>query len=176
AKLAVLTRGGRQMTGQDTTFSGARHAREELRERCLALVRRWQPIAQGCWDQAAANRLGEELEQIADTSERLGLDDVNNSALELSAYLCSFVDDRLIPNAKDLVRLADMVNRLGFVLTDLSATATAAVHALPARAPEIPVSVPIAAPIPVMPLAPEASTAQTESDETPGAAEVSTQT
>jgi len=126
------------MTGQDTTtLSGAQHAREELRERCLALVRRWQPLAQGGWDQNAASRLGEEVEQIADTSERLGLDNVNGSALELSAYLCSFVDDRLIPNTKDLARLADMVNRLGLVLTDLSATATAAVHSLPsARASE----------------------------------------
>ena len=125
------------MTGQDTTtFSGAQRAREELRERCLALVRRWQPLAQGGWDHSAASRLGEEVEQITETSERLGLDDVNGSALELSAYLCSFVDDRLVPNAKDLIRLADMVNRLGFVLTDLSATATAEVHALPgARAP-----------------------------------------
>jgi PleD family two-component response regulator len=128
------------MTGQDTTLSGAQRAREELRERCLALVRRWQPLAQGGWDQVAASRLGEEIEQIADTSERLGLDDVNGSALELSAYLCSFVDDRLVPAPKDLTKLADMVNRLGFVLTDLSATATAAVHALPSAraAPEIP--------------------------------------
>jgi PleD family two-component response regulator/EAL domain-containing protein (putative c-di-GMP-specific phosphodiesterase class I) len=120
------------MTGQDTTtLSGAQRARDELRERCLALVRRWQPLAQGGWDQSAASRLGEEIEQIGDTSERLGLDDVNGSALELSAYLCSFIDDRLIPSQKDLVKLADMVNRLGFVLTDLSATTTAAVHALP---------------------------------------------
>jgi len=120
------------MTGQDTTtFSGAQRAREELRERCLALVRRWQPLAQGGWDHGAASRLGEEVEQIAETSERLGLDDVNGSALELSAYLCSFIDDRLAPNSKDLNRLADMVNRLGFVLTDLSATATAEVHSLP---------------------------------------------
>jgi EAL domain-containing protein (putative c-di-GMP-specific phosphodiesterase class I)/DNA-binding response OmpR family regulator len=120
------------MTGQDTTtFSGAQRAREELRERCLALVRRWQPLAQGGWDHGAASRLGEEVEQIADTSERLGLDDVNGSALELSAYLCSFIDDRLVPNDRDLGRLAEMVNRLGFVLTDLSATATAEVHLLP---------------------------------------------
>src|SRR5947209_4726874 len=143
-----------QMTGQDTTLSGARHAREELRERCLALVRRWQPLAQGGWDQAAASRLGDEVEQIADTSERLGLDDVNGSALEVSAYLCSFVDDRLVPSAKDLGRLADMVNRLGFVLTDLSATATAAVHALPtARAAEpAPVEMAVATPEPSAPL------------------------
>ncbi|MBS0556639.1 MAG: EAL domain-containing protein [Proteobacteria bacterium] len=127
------------MSGQDTTtHSGAQqHAREELRERCLALVRRWQPLAQGGWDQVAARKLGEEIEQIADTSERLGLEDVNGSALELAAYLCSFVDDRLAPNARDLQRLADMVNRLGAVLTDLSATQTAAVHPLPgSRAPE----------------------------------------
>lgn len=141
------------MTGTDTTtLSGAQRAREELRERCLALVRRWQPLAQGGWDQAAASRLGEEVEQIADTSERLGLDDVNGSALELSAYLCSFVDDRLVPAQKDLARLADMVNRLGFVLTDLSATATAEVHALPTAraAAEIP------QPAVVEPAAPEA--------------------
>ena len=163
------------MTGQDTTFSGARHAREELRERCLALVRRWQPLAQGGWDQGAASRLGEEVEQIADTSERMGLDDVNCSALELSAYLCSFVDDRLVPNAKDLVRLADMVNRLGFVLTDLSATATAAVHALPARAPEIAASVPLATQSPATPLAQHAPMAPTEPAETPVSAEVSGQ-
>jgi EAL domain-containing protein (putative c-di-GMP-specific phosphodiesterase class I)/DNA-binding response OmpR family regulator len=134
-----------------TTLSGAQRAREELRERCLTLVRRWQPLAQGGWDQIAASRLGEEIEQIADTSERLGLDDVNSSALELSAYLCSFLDDRLVPNAKDLVRLADMVNRLGFVLTDLSATTTAEVHALPVRTAEaVPVSqpAPAAAPLP----------------------------
>jgi len=118
-----------------TTLSGAQRAREELRERCLALVRRWQPLAQGGWDQTSASRLGEEVEQITETSERLGLDDVNVSALELSAYLCSFLDDRLVPTPKDLTKLADMVNRLGFVLTDLSATATAAVHALPTARP-----------------------------------------
>ncbi|MDR3385520.1 MAG: EAL domain-containing protein [Rudaea sp.] len=121
------------MSGQDTTtmLEGAERARAELRERCLALVRRWQPLAQNGWEQAAARKLGEEVDQIALTSERLGLDDVNTSALELEAYLCSFVDDRLVPNARDLSRLADMVNRLGSVLTDLSATATAAVHELP---------------------------------------------
>jgi PleD family two-component response regulator/EAL domain-containing protein (putative c-di-GMP-specific phosphodiesterase class I) len=120
------------MSGQDTTtLSGAQHGRDELRERCLALVRRWQPLAQGGWDQIAAHKLGEEIDQIAATSERLGLEDVNGSALELAAYLCSFVDDRLVPNERDLGRLADMVNRMGAVLTDLSATEIAAVHALP---------------------------------------------
>lgn len=119
------------MSGQDTTtLSGAQRAREELRERCLALVRRWQPLAQGGWDQAAARKLGEEVDQIACTSERLGLDDVNNSALELEAYLCSFIDDHLLPNPRDLDRLAGMVNRMGAVLSDLSDTATAAVHEL----------------------------------------------
>jgi EAL domain-containing protein (putative c-di-GMP-specific phosphodiesterase class I)/DNA-binding response OmpR family regulator len=120
------------MSGQDTTsLSGAQQGQEELRERCLALVRRWQPLAQSGWDHVAARKLGEEVDQIADTSERLGLDAVNGSALELAAYLCSFVDDRLEPSPRDLERLADMVNRLGAVLTDLSATATAAIHSLP---------------------------------------------
>ena len=120
------------MNGHDaTTLAGAQQAREELRERCIALVRRWQPLAQNGWDHSSARKLGEEVDQIAETSERFNLDDVNVSALELAAYLCSFVDDHLEPNARDLDKLADMVNRLGAVLTDLSDTATAAVHSLP---------------------------------------------
>ncbi|HZP66386.1 MAG TPA: response regulator, partial [Rudaea sp.] len=130
------------MSGQDTMLEGAEQARSELRERCLALVRRWQPLAQNGWEHAAARKLGDEVDQIAVTSERLGLDDVNTSALELEAYLCSFIDDHLVPNPRDLARLADMVNRLGGVLTDLSATATAEVHALPAARAAAPVETP----------------------------------
>jgi EAL domain-containing protein (putative c-di-GMP-specific phosphodiesterase class I)/DNA-binding response OmpR family regulator len=126
-------------------LEGAERARAELRERCLALVRRWQPLAQNGWEHAAARKLSEEVDQIAITSERLALDDVNTSALELEAYLCSFIDDRLLPNDRDLNRLADMVNRLGSVLTDLSATATADVHTLPqarVAAPEMEPAIP----------------------------------
>lgn len=106
-------------------------ARDELRQRCLSLVRRWQPLAQGGWDRNAARQLGDELDQVADTSERLGLDKLNSDALELAAYLCSFIDDALVPNARDLARLAEMVEALGADLTDLSATTKAAVHTLP---------------------------------------------
>lgn len=114
--------------------------RQQLRERCLALVRRWQPLASGGWDRPAARQLAEEIDQVADTSERLGLDRVNGDALELAAYLCSFIDDALEPNARDLARLADMVQRLGADLTELSATEMAAVHTLPSRiSGEIPV-------------------------------------
>jgi diguanylate cyclase (GGDEF)-like protein len=148
------------MSGQDTTsmLEGAERARAELRERCLALVRRWHPLAQNGWEQAAARKLGEEVDQIAITSERLGLEDVNTSALELEAYLCSFVDDHLVPNERNLCQLADMVNRLGSVLTDLSATATAEVHALPSARimPAAPVaSPPNAEPHVEAPAAPE---------------------
>lgn len=122
-------------------------ARDELRQRCLALVRRWQPLAQGGWDRNAARQLGDELDQIADTSERLGLDQLNGDALELAAYLCSFIDDTLVPNARDLQRLAEMVEALGADLTDLSATTKAAVHTLPSAriSAEIPVVRPSAA-------------------------------
>lgn len=116
-------------------------ARDELRERCLSLVRRWQPLAQGGWDRNAARQLGDEIDQIADTSERLGLDALNSDALELAAYLCSFIDDALLPNTRDLARLAEMVQALGADLTDLSATTKAAVHTLPSArvSAEIPV-------------------------------------
>lgn len=116
-------------------------ARDELRQRCLSLVRRWQPLAQGGWDRNAARQLGDELDQVADTSERLGLDQLNTDALELAAYLCSFIDDALVPNPGNLQRLAEMVQALGADLTDLSATTKAAVHTLPSAriSAEIPV-------------------------------------
>lgn len=114
----------------NSTADRAALAREELRERCLSLVRRWQPLAQNGWDHEDARKLADELDQIAVTSDRLRLDQVNSSALELEAYLCSFIDDALSPSRVDLERLAGMVNRLGAVLTDLSATETAQVHTL----------------------------------------------
>lgn len=134
-------------------------ARDELRQRCLSLVRRWQPLAQGGWDRNAARQLGDELDQIADTSERLGLDQLNGDALELAAYLCSFIDDALVPNARDLQRLAEMVEALGADLTDLSATTKAAVHTLPSAriSAEIPVvrsAVPAATTAPAPPTQP----------------------
>lgn len=142
-------------------------ARDELRQRCLSLVRRWQPLAQGGWDRNAARQLGDELDQIADTSERLGLDQLNGDALELAAYLCSFIDDALVPNARDLQRLAEMVEALGADLTDLSATAKAAVHTLPSArvSAEIPV-VRSAAPAAAAP-APAAPAASTNPSATP---------
>ena len=108
-------------------------AREALRERCLSLVRRWQPLARSGWDHHAARLLGEELDQIASTSENLALPGVNNSALELAAYLCSFIDDKLVPNENALERLAGMVNALGSALSELSGSATADVHSLHAQ-------------------------------------------
>jgi EAL domain-containing protein (putative c-di-GMP-specific phosphodiesterase class I)/GGDEF domain-containing protein len=105
-------------------------AKEALRERCLSLVRRWQPLARSGWDHHAARLLGEELDQIASTSEGLGLHELNGSALELAAYLCSFIDDQLVPNENALERLAGMVNTLGGALSELSGSVTADVHSL----------------------------------------------
>ncbi|UXI67466.1 EAL domain-containing protein [Tahibacter amnicola] len=117
--------------------------RNQLRDRCLALVRRWQPLASGGWDRNAARQLAEEIDQVADTTERLGFDRLNADALELAAYLCSFIDDALVPTPRDLARLADMVNALGNDLTDLSATETAAVHTLPSASARISTEIPV---------------------------------
>lgn len=105
-------------------------AREALRERCLGLVRRWQPLARSGWDHNAARLLGEELDQIASTSETLNLHLLNGSALELAAYLCSFIDDQLVPNEHALEQLAGMVNALGEALSELSGSVSAEVRSL----------------------------------------------
>ena len=105
-------------------------AREALRERCLSLVRRWQPLARSGWDHNAARLLGEEIDQITTTSDSLGLQEVNSCALELAAYLCSFIDDKLVPNENSLENLAGMVNTLGSALSRLSGSTTADVRSL----------------------------------------------
>ena len=105
-------------------------ARQALHERCLSLVRRWQPLARSGWDHHAARLLGEEIDQIATTAESLGLQEVNSSALELAAYLCSFIDDKLVPNEHSLENLAGMVNTLGSALSDLSGSPRADVRSL----------------------------------------------
>jgi PleD family two-component response regulator/EAL domain-containing protein (putative c-di-GMP-specific phosphodiesterase class I) len=125
------------MTG-NTASHGLSDAasREALRERCLGLVRRWQPLARSGWNHESARLLGEELDQIATTSEALDLQLVNSSALELAAYLCSFIDDQLVPNERALEQMAGMVNTLGEALSELSGSATAEVH--PLRADDAP--------------------------------------
>lgn len=122
------------MTGQGSSRTDSA-SQEALRQRCLALVRRWQPLSHGGWDRGAARQLAEEVDQVADTSERLGLDRLNGDALDLAAYLSSFIDDALTPGARDLQRLAGMVNALGRDLTELSATETATVRTLPSARP-----------------------------------------
>jgi diguanylate cyclase (GGDEF)-like protein len=107
-----------------------RVAKEALRERCLSLVRRWQPLARSGWDHHAARQLGDELDQVANTSESLGLHAINGSALELAAYLCSFIDDQLTPNETDLERLAGMVNALGGTLSEVAGANVASVSPL----------------------------------------------
>lgn len=125
------------MTVHGSTSEGAAagDTREALRQRCLTLVRRWHPLASAGWDRRAAYPLADELELIATTSERLGLESVTTSALELSTFLCSFLDDALEPRPRDLERLAAMINALGNALTELSGAPTAAVHALHRDAP-----------------------------------------
>lgn len=105
-------------------------AREALRERCLSLVRRWQPLARSGWDHQAARLLSEEIDQIATTGDTLGLQEVSGSALELAAYLCSFIDDKLVPKEDALENLATMVNTLGGALSDLSGSTRADVRPL----------------------------------------------
>ncbi|MEO7200549.1 MAG: EAL domain-containing protein [Dokdonella sp.] len=112
---------------------GMESARASLRERCLSLVRRWQPLACSGWDHRAARELGDELEHIMQISDELALDSLNTSALELAAYLCSFIDDHLQPNSNDLQRLAGMVNALGNELSLLSGSVSAEIRTLHAE-------------------------------------------
>src|SRR5690606_15685266 len=80
--------------------------------------------------------------QIASTSETLNLHLLNGSALELAAYLCSFIDDQLVPNEHALEQLAGMVNALGEALSELSGSVSAEVRTLHREVNEEPLAEP----------------------------------
>src|SRR5690606_17531496 len=50
--------------------------------------------------------------------------------LELAAYLCSVIDDKLVPNENSLENLAGMDNTLGSALSELSGSTKADVRSL----------------------------------------------
>lgn len=64
------------------------------------------------WDPPTVDLLHEELERVAADSTAAGEHSLSSAAVELSAYLCSFVDSIAMPNASQRARLKDLCGSL----------------------------------------------------------------
>lgn len=83
-----------------------------LRERVQTLVDSWEELQSGSWNAMAAAAQYEEIERIAGAAEQLGATEIAEPAVELTVYLCTFVESRLYPSNAQRARLAELVARL----------------------------------------------------------------
>lgn len=83
-----------------------------LRQRTQAFVRDWRASIGRQWQTDQAGALYEELEKLAELCEAQGDADVADPVLELTAYLCTFVDRNSRPNPAQLQGLERLVEQL----------------------------------------------------------------
>jgi DNA-binding response OmpR family regulator/EAL domain-containing protein (putative c-di-GMP-specific phosphodiesterase class I) len=92
-----------------------------LRQRTQAFVRDWRASIGRQWQVEQAGALYEELERLAELADAQGDADVADPVLELTAYLCSFVDRNSKPNPAQLQGLETLIERLADASGDKTA-------------------------------------------------------
>ncbi|TDR40768.1 PleD family two-component response regulator [Tahibacter aquaticus] len=84
-----------------------------LRQRLDTFVGGWRENLGGGWDGAKASLLHEELEKINAEADAQDLGEIAALTLELIVFLCSFVENGVIPSSAQRQALAGMVDNLG---------------------------------------------------------------
>ncbi|MEO8671648.1 MAG: response regulator [Tahibacter sp.] len=110
------------MSAEDTTGAGsestasaktANSVERALRQRIDTFVAGWRSgLAEG-WDAARASVLHEELEGIAAAADAQNLTELAEPAMELTVFLCSFVESSAMPSPVQRQSLDAMIERLG---------------------------------------------------------------
>lgn len=86
-----------------------------LRHRAQGFVRDWRTSLGKHWRTELASALYEELEKLAQLAETQGDQEVADPLLELTVYLCSFVDRNSVPNAAQRQGLERLIDGLATV-------------------------------------------------------------
>ncbi|GEM_PF-671176 len=99
------------MTSSSASAAGAGGDRA-LRQRVQAFLEGWRSGLGQQWQSASASALYEELERLAALAEEQGAAELAAPALELTVYLCSFVDRDAAPNPAQRQELERLIERL----------------------------------------------------------------
>jgi PleD family two-component response regulator/EAL domain-containing protein (putative c-di-GMP-specific phosphodiesterase class I) len=83
-----------------------------LRRLTREFVSGWRELMRHEWNAERASSLHEEIEKLAAAADEKGASDIADPALELTVYLCSFVDGGVHPDAAQQRELQNLVELL----------------------------------------------------------------
>lgn len=83
-----------------------------LRQRAQTFVDAWRQSLGKQWQPERASAIYDDLERLAATAEEQGASEIAAPTLELTVYLCSFVDGGAIPNPAQRQGLGQLIERL----------------------------------------------------------------
>src|SRR4051812_44215508 len=83
-----------------------------LRQRMQTLVQGWRGTLSKNWQPEQASAMYESIERLASQAEEQAATEISGPALELTVYLCSFVDGGAHPNPAQRQGLEQLIERL----------------------------------------------------------------
>ena len=83
-----------------------------LRQRTQAFVQAWRETLTRNWQPEHASAMYESVEKLSALAEEQGASDISGPALELTVYLCSFVDGGARPNPAQRQGLEQLIDRM----------------------------------------------------------------
>jgi len=86
-----------------------------LRRQTREFVAGWRELMRHEWHAEAVSALHEEIEKIAAAADESGAKEIADPALEMTVYLCSFVDEGVQPDATQQHELQSLVDVLADV-------------------------------------------------------------
>lgn len=90
----------------------AQRQEADVRARARDWAQRFEPLLRGPWTQDAALALHEELDRIANAADAAGDEPLAIAAVELTVYLCYFVEDGNTPDAAQMEAMRRMARGL----------------------------------------------------------------